>query len=287
MIKKRATGYLTQDIGLVLLLACILASTLTVGNASAEVYLESLVMLLGVFAAILFAGFKLTSFAVVVAGFEILAYSSYRLFLYFTYYKDIPFICYIWILLPILSVAAMYLFISGSRQTELENDILKEQVEELVMINSLTGLYNLRSLYNDMKRQIAYIERNKMSLSLVIVVLRYEEELKKVLSRNNYQAVIQKLALVISDSVRVEDKTYSIDNKGGFAVMLTCDKKGSEFVIKRILQKVLEKNTFAGIADSAIKVEVKIACVQYDKEQFGDDVIMYKQKVESELQYDV
>ncbi len=287
MIKKRTSGYLVQDIGLVLLLACIFAGVIAVESVAVDEYLESFIMLLGIFAAILFAGFKLTSFAVVFAGFEILAYSSYRLFLFFSYYEEIPLICYIWIILPIFSVASMYLFVSGSRKTELENEILKEQVVEYVMINSLTGLYNLRSLYYDLKRQIAYVERNDMSLSLVIVALRYEEELKKVLSRSHYEAVIQRLSEVISGSVRLEDKTYSIDNQGGFAVMLTCDKEGSEFVMKRIVHKVAKKDTFLGIADTAIKVEVKISCIQYNKEQFGDDVIAYKQKVESELQYDV
>ncbi len=287
MIKKRATGYLLQDIGLVMLLACIFAGVITLQNVATEEYLESLVMLLGVFAAILFAGFKLTSFGVVFAGLEILVYSSYRLFLFFSYNEEIPLICTVWLILPIVSVVSMYFFVSGSRETELENEVLRMQVEEFVMINSLTGLYNLRSLYYDLERQIAYAERNKMSLSLVIIALRYEEELKKVLSRNRYETVIQKLAEVVSGAVRLEDKTYSIDKKGSFAIMLTCDKEGSKLVMKRILNKVNEKETFSEIADVAIKVEVKMACIQYDKEQFGDDVIAYKQKVESELQYDV
>lgn len=287
MIKKRAAGYLVQDIGLVLLLASLFIGAITVGNVAKDQYLESLVMLIGIFLAILFAGFKLPSLAVVFAGFQILTYSSYRLFLFFSYSEPVPIISYIWIILPIISTVSMYLFISGNQKTELENEILKEQVEEYVMINSLTGLYNLRSLYHDLNRQIAYIERNNLSLSLVIVALRYEQELKKILSRNRYEIVIQRLARLISSSVRLEDKVYSIDNQGSFAIMLTCDKEGSDFVMKRIAHKVSEKNAFSGIADMAIKVEVKMACVQYDKEQFGDNVIAYKQKVESELQYDV
>lgn len=287
MVKKRTRGYLLQDIGLVLFLACILVGVITLQNVAVEEYIESLVMFLGLFLAILFAGFKLTSFAVVFAGLEILIYSAYRLFLFFSYNQTIPYICIVWLVLPILSVFAMYLFVSESRNTEMENEILKEQVEELVMIDSLTGLYNLRSLYYDLQGQIAYAERNNMSISLVIIRLRYEEELKKVLSRSRYEAVIQKLAEVISGIVRLEDKTYSIDKKSGFAIMLTCDKEGSKLVMQRILNKVNEKTTFEGIAKTAIKVEVRMACLQYDREEFGDDVVAYKQKVESELQYDV
>jgi len=287
MIKKRTTGYLKQDIGLVLLLTCLFIGVITVGNINPDQYLESLIMLIGIFLAIIFAGFKMPSLAIVFAGFQILAYSSYRLFLLFSYNESIPVICYIWVILPIASVASMYLFVSGSQKTELENEILKEQVEEYVMINSLTGLYNLRSLYHDLNRQIAYVERNNLSLSLVIVALKYEQELKKVLSRNRYEIVIQKLAEVVSSSIRLEDKVYSIDNQGSFAIMLTCDEEGSNFVMRRIEHKVSKKDTFSGIDNMSIKVEVKMACVQYDKEEFGNNVMAYKQKVESELQYDV
>ena len=287
MIKKRTTGYLMQDVGLVLLLGCILAGAIVVGTVQESLYFESVIMLVAIFAAILLAGFKLTSLAVVVAGAEILIYTAYRLFLYFTYYEEIPLLSYVWIALPMLSAGSMFLFSAGSKQTELENDVLKEQVEELVMINSMTGLYNLRSLYTDISRQIAYAERNKLPLSLMIVQLRYEPELKSVLSRNNYEEMIQRLSIVVVDSVRAEDRCYSIDNKGGLAILLTCDNAGSEFVKNRIRQRVAEKKAFTGIANETIKVEVKIASVQYDKEKFGEDVILFKQKTESELQYDV
>jgi len=287
MKKFLDTGYLTQDIGLVLLLACIFTGALTLGNASDELFIESVLMLIGIFTAVIFAGFKLPSLAVAMAGFIILAYSVYRLFLSYTYYDDIPLVSYIWILLPILAVGAMNLFISGSRNTELQNDVLRKQVEELVMINPLTGLYNLRSLYNDLKKQISYVKRNNMELSLMIIELRYEEELKRILSKNQYETVLQKLSIIILDTVRTEDRIYSVDNKGSIGVLLTCDEMGSNFVMQRIRQRIAEKGAFQGTKDAAIKIEVRIGCLEYNKAEFADDMILFKQKVESELQYDV
>lgn len=287
MIKKRATGYLMQDIGLLALLLCIGGAAITVGNVPEELKMEFAVMLLGTFLAILFAGFKLTSLAVVTAAFEVLLYTAYKLFYFFAYDREIDWLCYVWLGLPLLAVAAMLVFIYGSRQTELENDVLKEQVEELVMINAMTGLYNLRSLYTDLQRQVAYAERNHMNISLMIVKLRYEQELKNVLSRRNYETMVQKLANIVTDAVRLEDRTYSLDNHGTVGVILTCDQENSEFVKRRIRANVETKDAFAGITDNAIKVEVKMACLQYDKAVYGSDMIMFKQKVENELQYDV
>lgn len=287
MVNKRATGYLFQDVGIFLLLAVILTGSLVVANGDSSIYTESVVMFLGVFVGLLFAAFKMNNIAIVIAGFQMLAYSAYKLFFLYAYSRDILPICYVWLLLPLAGVGTMIMFVSGSQRTEIENDVLKEQVEELVMVNPLTGQYNLRSLYNDLRKQISYAERNSLPICLMIVKLRYEPELKKILSRSHYEAVIQKLSGIVEDAVRVEDRIYSIDNNGSLAIMLTCNIEGTSFVENRIKARVNEKEAFEGITDRAIKVEIQIATLQYHKEEFGDDVLAFKQKVESELQYDV
>lgn len=285
MVKKRTTGYLLQDAGLVLLLLCIGGAAIAVGSVEEAMKNEFVIMLMGTFFAILLAGFKLTGISVVAGAFEILLYTAYKLF--FTYSKEIEPVCYVWVILPLLSVGAMAAFTYGSHQTELENDVLKEQVEELVLVNSLTGLYNLRSLYIDLQKQVAYSERNHMIVSLMIVKLRFGEELKRVLSRRNYEALIQRMAVIITDAVRLEDRTYSLDNDGMVGVILTCDQENSKFVRDRIRANLEKKDAFAGIVERAIRVEAKIACLEYDEEKYGSDMILFKQKVENELQYDV
>lgn len=287
MVKKRTTGYLLQDVGLILLLICIGGAALAVGNAANAMKPEFIIMLMGTFLAVMLAGFKLISLAIVLGAFEELIYTAYKLYSFFAYSENIETICYVWLMLPLFSVGAMIAFIYGNRQTELENDVLKEQVEELVMINSLTGLYNLRSLYNDLQKQVAYSERNQMDLSLLIIKLRYGQELKKVLSRRNFETLIQKMAMVVTDAVRLEDRTYSLDNEGTVGVILTCDQDNSKYVKDRIRANLEKKDAFAGIMEKAIRVEVKIACLEYDKEKYGSDMILFKQKVENELQYDV
>lgn len=287
MVKKRTTGYLLQDAGLVLLLLCIGGAAIAVGSVEEAMKNEFVIMLMGTFFAILLAGFKLTGISVVAGAFEILLYTAYKLFSFFTYSKEIEPVCYVWVILPLLSVGAMAAFTYGSHQTELENDVLKEQVEELVLVNSLTGLYNLRSLYIDLQKQVAYSERNHMIVSLMIVKLRFGEELKRVLSRRNYEALIQRMAVIITDAVRLEDRTYSLDNDGMVGVILTCDQENSKFMRDRIRANLEKKDAFAGIVERAIRVEAKIACLEYDEEKYGSDMILFKQKVENELQYDV
>ena len=287
MTKHKSYGYLFQDLGLVLLLACLFTGALTVSYTPRPLLFEAVLMLLFIFGALLLTGFKLFGLSIVLSGLEVLIYTAYRLYLFLAYETEIPLISFVWIFLPILSVAAMYLFVSGNRKLELENDILREQVEELVMVNPLTKLYNLRSLYHDLYIQVSYAERNKLPLSLMVIVLKYESELKSILSRQNYERVIQRLAQIVSDTVRVEDKTYSTDHKGSLAIIMTCDKEGSEIAMGRLRSRISERDAFSDIADHAIKIEVKMASMEYSKEEFGDDMMQFKQRVENELQYDV
>ena len=287
MVNRKSFGYLIQDIGLVLLLVCLFAGAITVSYTTKSAVFESLIMLIGIFVVILLAGFKLFSSSFVLAGVEVSIYTSFRLYLFFSSDIDIPLLSFVWIFLPILSAVAMYLFISGNYRLELENNILREQVEELVMVNPLTKLYNLRSLYHDLNVQVSYAERNKVPLSLMVIVLKYEAELASILTRSNYEQVIQILSQIVVDTVRVEDKTYSIDNKGSLAVILTSDKNGSEIAMRRLHSRISERDAFKGITNAAIKIEVKIASLEYDKAEYGDNMILFKQRVENELQYDV
>ena len=287
MTKHKSYGYLFQDLGLVLLLACLFTGALTVSYTPRPLLFEAVLMLLFIFGALLLTGFKLFGLSIVLSGLEVLIYTAYRLYLFLAYETEIPLISFVWIFLPILSVAAMYLCVSGNRKLELENDILREQVEELVMVNPLTKLYNLRSLYHDLYIQVSYAERNKLPLSLMVIVLKYESELKSILSRQNYERVIQRLAQIVSDTVRVEDKTYSTDHKGSLAIIMTCDKEGSEIAMGRLRSRISERDAFSDIADHAIKIEVKMASMEYSREEFGDDMMQFKQRVENELQYDV
>lgn len=286
-MSKNSFGYLLQDIGLVILLVCLFAASMTVSYIDKSMMFEAVLMLLGTFLVILLAGFKLPGLSITMAGIQITLYTAYRLYLFLSYNTEISVYCFVWILLPILSSASMYMFVYGNHRLEIENDMLKKQVEELVVVNPLTKLYNLRSLYNDLNVQVSYSERNKVPLSLMIIVLKYETELRSILSRHNYELIIQRLSQLVVDTVRVEDKTYSIDNKGSLAVILTCDKVGSEIAMSRIKSRLSQRDAFAGIADTAIKIEVRIASLEYNKDTFNDNMILFKQKVENELQYDV
>lgn len=286
MHKKRQYEILLQDIGLLMFLVFVFCSTIVVYVGGSDLLLENVIMLFFTVVAIVLVTFSIDMAAFIVTGSQLICYSAYKLFNLFENGIAIKAISYAWLILPIAIVGSMKLFCYGRNHLELENSILKKQVEELVMIDPLTGLYNLHSFYYDMERQIRYTSRNKLPLTLMIIQLRYAQELNKILSRGNYDKLKQRLAEIVGDAIRVEDNQYSIDNEGSLAVILTCDEQGGVLVRNRIRAMISEKAAFDNITNSSIKVEAQIAFLQY-KEDMRNDAVYFKNCVEKELQYDV
>jgi len=285
MANKR-NEILIQDVGLLLFIISLICSMGVLYAGGSALLVENSIMLFVTVVEIILVTYSMDFAAFVVIGSQIICYSVYKLFILYEKGMPISIYSFAWLILPIVIVGAMKLFISGRNRLEMENSILRQQMEELVMIDPLTGLYNLRSFYYDIDKQIRYTRRNQLPLTLMIIKLRYAQELRKILSRKNFDKLKQLLAEIIGDAIRVEDNQYSIDDDGSLAIILTCDEKGGELVRNRIRAMVGEKGAFDGITDTSIKVEVQIAYMQY-REEMGNDTALFKQSVEKELQYDV
>ena len=114
-----------------------------------------------------------------------------------------------------------------------------------------------------------------------------EAELRGMLPRKQYQKFRQVMASIVTDGVRVEDKTYCIDERCSIAIVLTTDDAGSQYVRNRLKSALQKEGAFEGILDHGTKLDVRFACKEYDKEKYGDDMMAFKSAVESELVYDV
>ena len=286
MHNKRSYEILLQDVGLLVFLVSVFCSALVIYIGGPALLIQNIIMLFFTVVAVMLVTFSVDMAAFVIVGFQLTCFTAYKLFNLIENGTVINVTSYTWLILPIAVVGSMKLFCFGRNRLELENNILKQQVEELVMIDALTGLYNLRSFYYDMERQIRYTRRNNLPLTLMIIQLRYAEELNKILSKKNYDELKQRLAGIVGDAIRVEDNEYSLDTDGSLAVILTCDDKGGELVCNRIRAMTVEKGAFDNITNSSINVDVQIAFMLY-KEEMENDVVYFKKCVEKELQYDV
>ena len=286
MKKKDISGKTLEDVGISVLLIALFAATMVCALSDRSLFTENLVMTIVTFIAVLLTAIRVTSIPVIVVSLETVCYIAYKLYQVFALDAVLSGLSYMWVAIPGLAVLGMTLFIKGVQRLQRDNNVLSQQVEDLIMIDPLTGFYNLRSMYMDIQTQISYSERNNTSISLMIIRPRYRKELKDVLKKAQYESVIVKLSKLVYDTVRLEDKVYSLDTDGTVGVLLTCDRSGAKLVEKRIRKKIEDTDAFNNIAEKPIRMEVQLGYLEYKKE-YNRDAIHFKSLVEEEVAYDL
>ncbi len=273
-------------IGLVLL-TYILAVVIT-NSTGSEFFVENLIMTIAISAAVAVTISGYLTMAIIVAAVATVIFAGLKIYSIVALHNSFPPISFLWVVLPALSVVGIALYVRRYSPLVLENALLRKQIAELVMIDPVTGLYNLRSMFMDIQTQISYAERNNSPISLMIIRLRYPAEMRKVLKASQYETVIKQLSLLIVDTVRLEDRVYSIDENGGFGIILTCDKEGTKIVEKRLRSKLDDPKWFESVSDrERIRTEIKVGYLQYDKTKYNRNANLFKDEVEQEVEYDM
>ena len=286
MNSKDISGKTLEDIGISVLLIALFSATIVDSLGGEFLFTENLVMTIVTFVAVLLAAIRVTNIPAIIAGIATVSYIAYKLYQMFAQGGIIEGLSYLWIAIPGLAVLGMALFSKGIQRLQRDNNVLSKQVEDLIMIDPLTGFYNLRSMYMDIQTQISYSERNNTYISLMIIRPRYRKELKDVLNKEQYEKVIVTFSKIVYETVRLEDRVYSLDSDGTVGVLLTCDRQGAKLVEKRIRTKLDNTNAFDNIAKKPIRMEIQLGFLEYKKE-YNRDAIKFKSLVEEEVAYDI
>ena len=280
-------GKIVSYIGLGLMLLSFILAVVATNYAGSEHFTENIIMTCTLALSVIITVAGYLTIGVIVAAVATVVFSGLKIYSLTVLQNDFPRVSFLWVILPAMCIVGIALYIKRYSPLLLENAILKKQIDDLVMIDPVTGLYNLRSLFMDFQTQISYAERNDSPISFMILRLRYPAEMRKVLKPSQYEKVVKQLSLLIVDTVRLEDRVYSIDENGGFGIILTCDKDGTRIVEKRLRDKLSDSKWFEGISDNQIRTEVRIGYLQYDKTKYNRDANSFKSDVEDEVEYDI
>ncbi len=286
MNRKRPVGNALFDLAIALFLLLIFGMIVINSLCGEESRTEYMALtLLALFVA--FAGFlSYRRTMLVLAGMTVISWTAYKLLRYYMYGSQLALLDYAWLPLPLLMASAVSIYARGTDSLTAENAMLRQQVDDLVLIDDLTGLYNQRAMYRDIAMMAHFADRNGLRVSLMIISLRYGEEIRSILSRQKYQRFRQRMAEMLQSSIRLEDRPYALGDDGTLALLLTCDEPGCGVVARRFREQIDQKDAFEGLLDSGIEVTLHIAYKEYRKGEYSD-AIAFKQAVESELAFDV
>lgn len=280
-------GRMRMSIGIVIMLVGVFAAAILTYASGDDAFLGNIIMLLSMFVCLSIAAFGLRTLSIVLTGLQIASFFAVKIYSMIVNGNSIPFLDYLWIAIPAIAMLGMTLFSSGFELLKINNNVMMQQINELAIIDSLTGLYNLRGLYMDAQTQISYAERNGNKITLMLVKLRYPQEMRAVLKKDQFSMVIKRLATLLTDTVRLEDKVYSISPDGEFAILLTCDNAGAKIVEKRMRAKMDNPEWLSGVAQRPIRGEVKMGYLEYNKDRFNRDINGFLENVAEEVEYDI
>ena len=144
-VNRRA---LLEDAGLLFFLAGILAAALLVGFSQSDVQrMENLVMFLVLSGGVLLAAYRFHNLAIILCAVQTCFFAAYKIYTGFFLGGTITPTSYGWLFVPMITVAALVVFMRSTYQAEVLTEMLEKQLHEQAMVDRVTGLYNLSLIH--------------------------------------------------------------------------------------------------------------------------------------------
>ena len=288
-VENTASGriILLRDIGILLFVFSVGAqavSTVLMDESHAG---ENVVMLAGIMLAGMLAAMHARAASAAVTGLWILGFSAYELYGYFAGHANIAVEAFFEPVLLLMAAGGMLLFSREEGKTDEVIRTLNRQVDELTIIDPLTRLENMKSLKSTLTRQMAIgVRTHTAGFGLLLIRLRYQEEIRKILTDAQFQEIRVRIAEICTNTLRIEDRVFTTDKYGSIAVIYFSDQAGAPRVKERLMENLTAEGAFPRIGDATLKLEFQIVYKQYD-ETLKEDAFLFLEKAEAEFAYEV
>lgn len=230
-----------------------------------------------------------TSLLVGVAASALIIFSGIVAMLYLGLEKGfpVPNLLYFWcVMLPAYVVCIGYL---SKNTSKLQKKVIEldKNIADLVTIDDLTGLKNQKQFINDTDAYMSIAKRYDLKLALMVVELRYQDDIERIVGKQNMDEIAIHLAQALSQSVRREDLAYIIDTQHfSFAVlMITNDYDGIKIAVDRTKKKVsaINMGEIARFANVDLNMRIGYSTLEQDYETSLD----FLNAAKHELEFDV
>lgn len=277
---------LLQDLGILVFMLSVLCGALITALSGSALLYQNTALLLAILLSALLVAMRARIAGTVVTAITLLAFAVYKLYNYMAYGVQIEWTAFIWPALIVASLGGMVLFISLFSSLEGTNGLLIRRLDELTVMDPVTQQENMRSMISSLQRYMALCERNGTEMGLMLVRLRYADEIRKVLSRAQFNDLRHNLAMTVRDALRLEDRVFATDENGSLGIIYFSALTGAPVVKSRILAAVTNSDMLGDVEGQQLTVELSIVFKQYDK-SFGKDALRLISELEKEFAYEV
>jgi GGDEF domain-containing protein len=194
---------------------------------------------------------------------------------------------YFWLVMTPVFTVITWMVTYANRQLQNENEHFKKTNATLATMDINTNLKNTLSFQSDATIFMALSVRYKIPLVLLVMSVKYWDELKSMISEEQMTEAIRDVSAISQTSIRTNDSLYMLNKENPtWGMLLFTDREGVAIVIKRLRQKVDELNASEYKERYKVELNLKIGATPYDPEtaQSPMDFIVLARK---QLEFDV
>jgi GGDEF domain-containing protein len=193
---------------------------------------------------------------------------------------------YFWMLAtPVFSI--LFAYYGGLiRSIQDKNISLIKENEELVMIDKETGLLSSQAFFNELKIYMKINERYNIEVYLMLVKIKYENEVIRILGGSKYNKMVNKISKVISSILREEDRKLILRDMNMFGIIILSNKGGEMHLKNRIKEMIKDINFKDDAVINNLNMEVMVGVAEYHPEEINSPYEFFK-KAERDLEFDV
>jgi diguanylate cyclase (GGDEF)-like protein len=152
--------------------------------------------------------------------------------------------------------------IKKRRETEEALIESKKKYRELSITDELTGLYNVRYFYNELKSEIDRADRYSSPLSLIFVDVNDFKKYNDKYGHLEGDQVLRKIAQVIQSCMRGPDSTYRYGGDELVGILPETREQGATVLAERI-GKIVKAYKFLPNPDKAVSITVSLGVAEY------------------------
>jgi len=140
-----------------------------------------------------------------------------------------------------------------------------EKLEELALLDGLTGLYNRRSFNDDIKDNLRESERTEENVALLFIDIDHFKKFNDNYGHNIGDLTLREVSKTIETNVRAGEKIYRY---GGEEFIVICKGGDPQILAERILETVslLDLNACTNAQNNLPNVTVSIGVATASKE---------------------
>ena len=176
-----------------------------------------------------------------------------------------------------------FTILANAAAVAIDNALLHMKMQELTVIDELTGLYNFRYFGNKLSDEIRRADRYHQPLSILMVDVDHFKQINDTQGHQTGNIILQEIVSLIKRSVRDVD---IVARYGGeeFVVLLPQTEMKNATIIAERMRRTIEKSYFTNSQGQRdIRATVSIGVAIYPDENISSEQLM--EKVDKAMYY--